>query len=391
MSKSNTEVVRIHGFDALRAIMMMLGLVIHSSMGYSDVDYGRIWPFKDIDSQSHFFHNLVVLIHVFRMPAFFVVAGFFGALLFYKKSPKIMIMNRVHRIVYPLLVALFILWPIIVFSFNFSNLIMSGSENSIGLAIDVLFPYGWIPENTIHLWFLYYLFLISAVTWLLGLLQRRLSISCARLKAVFELLHGNTFLAVISFGLISFISMVYMNSSFAITSSGFAPDSKTFIFYTTFFWYGWVLYSSRQLIQRFTQHPWWMLLLGTVLFLLKIYLDSSDTELSLYLAMLANSFSTWFYIFAVMGLFLIYASDGSLLLRYISDSAYWVYLVHLPIIVLLAGLLSVVNMPVVFKFLIVLFCSTAICFLTYHYFVRASFIGKFLNGKKYPNTNPFNK
>lgn len=108
----------IHGSDAMRAVMMMLGLVIHASMTYSDVDYGNVWPLKDVTHTSHAFHILIEFIHVFRMPAFFVIAGFFGALLFYKKSPKAMLSNRLHRIVYPFIVALLILWPLAVLTFN---------------------------------------------------------------------------------------------------------------------------------------------------------------------------------------------------------------------------------------------------------------------------------
>ena len=55
------------------------------------------WPFKDRDSTHPLFDLLVGYIHAFRMPVFFAVAGFFGALLFHEKSPRDMLKNRLAR------------------------------------------------------------------------------------------------------------------------------------------------------------------------------------------------------------------------------------------------------------------------------------------------------
>jgi glucan biosynthesis protein C len=92
---------RIHGLDALRAIMMLLGLVLHSAVTYSPKDYGAAWPLKDPLNTSTLFDILADFIHVFRMPLFFVIAGFFGALLFYDRSPRRMVVNRLQRVVLP--------------------------------------------------------------------------------------------------------------------------------------------------------------------------------------------------------------------------------------------------------------------------------------------------
>ena len=130
-----------------------------------------------------------------------------------------------------------------------------------------------------------------------------------------------------------------------------------------------------------------MLVLGTIVFCVKLFFEYSNNEYTLYLAMLSNALAAWLYIFASMGLFLLYASSGSFIWRYISDSAYWVYLIHLPLIAFMAGIIGEFNLPALLKFLIVFSSVTAICFITYHYFVRNTFIGLFLNGKKYPKTD----
>ena len=67
---------RYYAFDSLRAFMMLLGLVLHTALGYttgspSDMEL----PYQDVQT-SRFFDGLVSFIHIFRMPTFFVMSGF---------------------------------------------------------------------------------------------------------------------------------------------------------------------------------------------------------------------------------------------------------------------------------------------------------------------------
>ena len=121
MNPHKTE--RLHALDSLRAIMMMLGIVLHSSNTYVVADYGGSWPLKDPNSNGLFLDWISSFVHAFRMPIFFVVAGFFAALLFYERSSVKMLKNRVNRILIPFLVFLVILWPLVRMSFTYSNLV----------------------------------------------------------------------------------------------------------------------------------------------------------------------------------------------------------------------------------------------------------------------------
>ena len=100
----------------------------------------------------------VGLVHYFRMPAFFLISGFFGALLYYRKGSREMFTNRVKRIGLPLI---FTLPPIHIlneFSWKFFELIRKdhGYINSLMDSIKSLNTLGsFIPyEITHHLWFL---------------------------------------------------------------------------------------------------------------------------------------------------------------------------------------------------------------------------------------------
>ena len=65
---------RYHGLDALRGIAMLLGIVIHSAMPYI-LNLEEFWPADASSSQliNISFH----FIHLWRMPLFFILAGFF--------------------------------------------------------------------------------------------------------------------------------------------------------------------------------------------------------------------------------------------------------------------------------------------------------------------------
>jgi hypothetical protein len=55
----------------------------------------------------------------------------------------------------------------------------------------------------------------------------------------------------------------------------------------------------------------------------------------------------------------------------------------LPIAAFIPALIYEWQVPAMLKFLTVLSGTSIICFTTYHLFVRSTFIGKFLNGRKY--------
>ena len=65
---------RVYALDALRGIMMLLGLVLHAASTYSLKSEWGTWRSKDPDNNFPFL-VLVEYIHAFRMPVFFVAAG----------------------------------------------------------------------------------------------------------------------------------------------------------------------------------------------------------------------------------------------------------------------------------------------------------------------------
>ena len=96
------ESQRIHSLDAMRAILMLLGVYFHLSLAY--VTFGDEGWVKDPNSTSPIFDLVFNVFHYFRMHGFFMIAGFFGSLLYHKRGAKKMMSNRFKRILLPLFV-----------------------------------------------------------------------------------------------------------------------------------------------------------------------------------------------------------------------------------------------------------------------------------------------
>jgi peptidoglycan/LPS O-acetylase OafA/YrhL len=315
------------------------------------------------------------------MQIFFFVAGFFGAMLFYKRSPKSMMKNRVLRIVFPFLVFVVLLWPTIVFSFSYSRLVFDGDLNAFDHAMGNLYRIeSWIPQATFHLWFLYYLALITFASVLLGLVIKMFPKISRAIHKGFNWIIVRPFLRIFFFGAGSAMIYFVMKSYSVETSTSWTPDFNTFIYYFFFYIVGWVLFKSKHLLGTMKMYDWASALIGLSFF--SVYFILNDS-LGFEAKIVIKSLMVWAFIFGITGLFIRYGSNHSARMRYISDSSYWVYLLHLSLTALIPGLIAKWAIPATFKFLFVMTVSGIICFTTYHYLVRGTFIGKFLNGRKY--------
>ena len=371
--------------------MMLLGLVLHSALTYNITPHGEAWSLKDPETTHIFSDSLVFLIHSFRMPIFFVVAGFFGAMLFYERQPIRMIRNRVSRIIFPFVVFLFLLWPITIFAFGYTAAVFSNLENPFEIAIQSLSNLSdFIPKTTSHLWFLYYLALITGTTVILGILLKSMRKSTQTLTKIFDWIIQRPIVRVLFFSVMTFLMLTILGTSMVDASVSLTPDLNTFIYFIFFYLIGWVLFKSKQHLKTFIRYDWISTILALILASLQ-GLTIQNLELApngnSVMLILYSSVVVCLFMFGITGLFIRYGSKYSSRMRYISDSSYWVYLIHLPITAILPAFIWQLPLPAVGKFLIVLSITSIICFVSYHYLVRASFIGKFLNGRKYPRKN----
>ena len=99
------SVNRYKYLDNLRATLMTLGLVLHTCAAFSIQQYWLV----SYDKPLSWAYDLSSVIHVFRMPLFFMISGFFAFVLLQKQTVYHFISTKFIRIGLPLLSVLIIL------------------------------------------------------------------------------------------------------------------------------------------------------------------------------------------------------------------------------------------------------------------------------------------
>src|SRR5882724_4989382 len=102
MSTENPASARRSDLDALRAGAMLLGIVLHASLSF----FPSYWMVAD-RRQDDGFGVLFSAIHGFRMPLFFVMSGYFSAMLLQRRGRGALIKHRFRRVFLPLMAGIF--------------------------------------------------------------------------------------------------------------------------------------------------------------------------------------------------------------------------------------------------------------------------------------------
>ncbi len=83
--------------DAVRAFAMLLGIALHAALSFSTIP----WIVQD-SRQNEWFKLFFEAVHGFRMPLFFLVSGFFSAMLWRRRGLRSLLKQRAMRILLPL-------------------------------------------------------------------------------------------------------------------------------------------------------------------------------------------------------------------------------------------------------------------------------------------------
>jgi peptidoglycan/LPS O-acetylase OafA/YrhL len=176
------------------------------------------------------------------------------------------------------------------------------------------------------------------------------------------------------------------------TSAGIFPKPEVLGFYAVFFFVGALYWDSDDRTGKVGRR-WWLTLPFAILVILPIGLEFSmglfgfrdDWAQPEYYAAIACCLQVtyaWLMTFGCIGLFRRWLSGESPKMRYISDSSYWLYLVHLPLVIWAQGFVREWQLPALLKFAMVCMFVTTLLLFSYRFFVRYTWIGRLLNGPR---------
>lgn len=157
---------REHHWDALRATLMLLGIPYHVAMSYRA---DAVWILNSGEGMPAM-NILAELIHVVRMPAFFLIAGYFAMVTLARRSPGAWFSARLLRLLVPFLAAMLTLNPLLnifceLTNFRLAEALVSLERNSVASA-------GYVLR---HLWFIIVLlYCLGAAALLSRVMPRRL-------------------------------------------------------------------------------------------------------------------------------------------------------------------------------------------------------------------------
>jgi peptidoglycan/LPS O-acetylase OafA/YrhL len=382
---------RLHGLDALRGGALLLGVVLHASLSYLPVP---IWLFPD-EQTSPVAAGLFFAIHLFRMTTFFLIAGLFGHALLARKGSWGFIRDRLGRIANPLFGLWWVVFPAVIGVIVWKAAIDNGGSIPDGpppppLTVET-FP-------LLHLWFLWVLLILYAAFLLVrtpvAILDRQAGFRRGMDRLAGTLV-GPWAPAVLAAPLALVLWMTPDWIAFfgiPTPDKGFVPNPAALTAFGSAFGLGVLLDRRRDLLDRIAR-LWpgftaMAVVSGAAAFVLSggpaPALEPID-EPTLKPALAAvTAFAVFASTFAVTALSLRFLSGRSAVRRYLADASYWVYIVHLPLVMAAQVLLLDAPLPWWGKLAVAVTGVTAVSLASYELLVRHTFVGRFLNGRRVP-------
>lgn len=351
------ETSRIPALDAYRATMMLLGLVLHSAV------FTAIYSPTRSELSEDLLYLLFDFIHTFRMPAFFFISGFFAAMLFMKIGVAGLIKHRAMRVLLPLLV----FWPAVTLAFQLVFAINNDGNVVPDDAKEVEFY---------HLWFLSYLIYITFAAIIIAKLLP--FIFAKPLKFLNYKISQIALYALATFALAA-IPMTIETDGTIKTSSTILPNNSMISFYLIIFLLGWLCFQNQLMLINFKKFWFLFLIVGLVGYFGHLATSEQldfDYRVVYFGASLSLSFG-------ILGFMQKAIAKPNRFITYISQSSYWIYIVHLPIVLLILTLLDDFEFGMGIRFALVLFLTTLLSLISYQLLIRHKPIGRFLGEKSH--------
>lgn len=382
---------RLHALDALRGGALLLGIALHASMSFF-----LPVPAQDV-SQSAALGVGFYVAHLFRMSLFFLLAGFFGRLLWQRLGARGFLRDRAKRIALPMTAGWLLLAPLTIgiVVWGLSRTFPAGPPADLAPA-----PEGF-PLT--HLWFLYYLCVFylaaAAACVVFDAVLDQGGVWRARLDRLFDSVVASRGAPWVLAAPVA--AMFWLSDDwqpwFGIRTpdTGLLPQLPAVVGYGTAFIVGWWLHRQSALLAALRRQWALQMLLALALTVTALALVGPTPDLArpalmpggegaraLYAAVYAVAI--WCWVLGLTGAALRFAEGYSPLRRYLADASYFLYLAHLPLVFALQVLMMDWPLHWSLKFPLILGVTLAVLLPIYAYLVRPTLLGAVLNGRRRP-------
>jgi peptidoglycan/LPS O-acetylase OafA/YrhL len=336
--------------DLLRGLLMLLGVVLHTLAIFSIESNWKISSPEKV-SYAGF---IIDIIHFFRMPAFFIISGFFTALILERRNRLIYIKLRLSRLGIPLLfIGLMINIPVSIF--------LNDSPVDIGW-MQYLGRGLWLG----HLWFLSVLIFYSVIV----------AIFWPFISAVLKKNNNFINLLVVVVTILSYPVLIRIGWVLSLHDIYlFLLATENLFQYLPYFVVGLVYYFQSKNSDFLHKTKSIILVTFVSVLLLFFSYDSIFNDFLVYISSSMVSFS----VFSIMSKLM--RNKHSSFVEKLADSSYTIYVLHQPIIILLGLYFIDIEINVHLKILLILIITTMFSIFVHRFFVtRFNIIGLLLNG-----------
>ena len=390
-SNSSTP-FRYHGLDALRGLAAVLVVLFHAGIPYmtNPLPY-LVWPARDIHP-SAVVDGLTWCTECFVMPLFFVLAGFFSKGLLVSRGERNFLTGRTKRLLSTQVAACLVILPACL------GVWLLGWAGD-GLFEPHKFMNGGLSKSLKaeiygvgHLWFLQNLYIyclaLCSISWLTKRIggRKQAETDCPRLLPLLDNLLVSAWkplLPAIPCALILFYDTRVVLGFYQT----FTPVVSKLAYYGIFFLVGVTLHRRRDELHLHARFGKTYLFVASLLFAFTLPLIHEHLAVNLTglrLGLLASLLAL-FACFTTFGLFAIFLRTrhgDNAVMGYLAKASFWIYLIHLPFVTL--SQIAIVQLPVPTegKFLLAGMIALTLSLMTYHVFVRETWIGEFLDGRR---------
>jgi glucans biosynthesis protein C len=392
---NNTFQNRLVFLDNLRYLIVLLVVVLHVSVGYSN---GVPWWYVVDFEQSWFFDFLNFVLDSFIMPVLFFIAGYFALSSLRQKTMRAFIATKLKRLGIPFILCVFFLVPIMPYFYHYTRATTPlsfeafwlGFVKSIGdFQITIAEPSNLTNDVNLmnefghhHLWFISLLLFFCIGFALLYQLKAQFSATTPDKQNTSM---QSIWVVLLTVGL--FISLSVIAVNYFISAFAWANFYHVLVFqpvrlplYLGLFGLGIYAYSKNWL----TQHAlpgslvmWFMacmilllILLGVIFKIFDIISDDLTNPIPFWL-IATHSVIRTFLVLAWL-VFLIslthrYWNRPSKLDQSLAANSYYIYLIHLPIVVILQFVFLEVDISIFIKFSVIVFLSILLSYGISHF------------------------